>query len=335
MLTFASYKLPRVPICSSHGCKSTILTGPSHSAALFSPAFTFKSIVPSRRKQCSQLHSIILPPPAADGDRQTLSSLGETAALDQLIDSLITVRDANELAKRVAENITSYDQKFWLRLATRADTASSQEEKDQLSTLARVVMQLVDAMLKKTNEQLNESASFLQTILKAAADKNTGEWELPLSKESLTAMSAVMDDNADKLDEALLSNCFAWMKKASEDNLDGMVALLQIVLQLYAAKQLGQQQQGEGETSSSSSVDQFVTQLLKENEQQWDILLKQGVEKYSESSFMEALQKRMEAVVLGLPSGSYAQRVQAEYLKEVEARAKAAFSDDAIATNNK
>ncbi len=38
--------------------------------------------------------------------------------------------------------------------------------------------------------------------------------------------------------QALLSNAFAWMRKASEDSLDGMVALLQKVLQLYAAKAL-------------------------------------------------------------------------------------------------
>lgn len=329
MLTITTSKVARAPVCSSHGRKSTKFTGPSHPAALFSHAFTFRNTCSPRIHIYTQPHST----PAADGDRQTLSSLGETAALDQLIDSLVTVKDANELAKRVAENITSYDQKFWLRLATRADTASNQEEKDQLATLARVVMQLVDAMLKKTNEQLNESASFLQTILKAAADKKTGEWELPLSKESIAAMSDVMDANAHKLDEALLSNCFAWMKKASEDNLDGMVSLIQTVLQLYAAKQLGTvDQQGESSSSSSSSeVDTFVTQVLKETEQQWDTLIKAGVEKYSENSFMEALQRRMEAVVLGLPSGSYAQRVQAEYLKEVEARAKTAFKDDAIA----
>lgn len=42
---------------------------------------------------------------------------------------------------------------------------------------------------------------------------------------------------------------------------------------------------------------------------------------------MEALQRRMEGVVLGLSSGSYAQRVQAEFLKELEGRAKAAFAD--------
>jgi hypothetical protein len=44
---------------------------------------------------------------------------------------------------------------------------------------------------------------------------------------------------------------------------------------------------------------------------------------------MEALQRRMEGVVLGLPSGSYAQRVQAEYLKELEGRAKGVFAQAA------
>ena len=47
----------------------------------------------------------------------------------------------------------------------------------------------------------------------------------------------------------------------------------------------------------------------------------------SEASLAEALQRRMEAVVLGLPSGSHAQRVQAEYLKELEARAQTVFED--------
>ena len=46
----------------------------------------------------------------------------------------------------------------------------------------------------------------------------------------------------------------------------------------------------------------------------------------SEASFTTALQKRMEGTVLGLQSGSYAQRVQAEYLKEVESRGKAVYA---------
>jgi hypothetical protein len=46
----------------------------------------------------------------------------------------------------------------------------------------------------------------------------------------------------------------------------------------------------------------------------------------SETSFTSALQKRMEATVLMLKSGSYSQRVQAEYLKEVEERGKKVFA---------
>jgi sensor domain CHASE-containing protein len=47
-----------------------------------------------------------------------------------------------------------------------------------------------------------------------------------------------MEARADQLDEALLSNCFAWMKKCQEDRFDSMVLLLQKVLQLYAARAL-------------------------------------------------------------------------------------------------
>lgn len=56
-------------------------------------------------------------------------------------------------------------------------------------------------------------------------------------------------------------------------------------------------------------------------------MVKEGAEKgeVSEVGLMEALQKKMEGTVLNLPSGSYAQRVQAEYLKEFEGRAKEAF----------
>jgi hypothetical protein len=30
-----------------------------------------------------------------------------------------------------------------------------------------------------------------------------------------------MDENADRVDEALLSNAFSWLRKSSEDNMDG------------------------------------------------------------------------------------------------------------------
>ena len=52
--------------------------------------------------------------------------------------------------------------------------------------------------------------------------------------------------------QALLSNAFAWMRQASEDSLDGMVALLQKVLQLYAARALSEA--GAGELPAGSGV---------------------------------------------------------------------------------
>ena len=41
-----------------------------------------------------------------------------------------------------------------------------------------------------------------------------------------------------------------------------------------------------------------------------------------EEALLGALRRRMEVLVLSLPSGSYAQRVRAEYLNELEARAQ-------------
>ena len=44
-----------------------------------------------------------------------------------------------------------------------------------------------------------------------------------------------------------------------------------------------------------------------------------------EEALLSTLRKKMELLVLSLPSGSYAQRVRAEYLKELEIRTQAAF----------
>lgn len=259
------------------------------------------------------------------------STLAETAALDELIDLLLGCKHPNDLAARVAENVMSFDQRFWLRLATRADTATSEEERKGLSDLAKVVMQLVDAMVQKTNNQLSNSAAVLQDILKAAADEETGEWTVPLPPNKLKAMEAAMEERAEHLDEALLSNCFAWMRKASDDNLDGMVSILQKVLQLYAARALGKTEMAstKQEGSSNSDADSVITELLASDEARWaeNIREKALNGEISEVSFMEALQRRMEGVVLGLPSGSYTQRVQAEYLKELEERSKTVFQD--------
>eukprot|EP00887_Chlorella_sp_A99_P005541 scaffold1.g5541.t1 len=248
-----------------------------------------------------------------DAEGGLAKQLAETAALDQLIDALQAARGAEELAKLVGENIMSFDTAFWLRLAARADAAADEETRGALASLARHVQSLVEAMVARTQQQMDSSAALLQEVLRAGADPTTGEWALPLAPERLAAMRGVLAANEAALDDALLSTCYAWIRKADQDKLDGMVSLLQKVLQLYASHQLAQQPAAAAEVGGDGGTDQLLAVLLGEDER-------------VELALMEALQRRMEAVVLSLASGSYGQRVQAEYLKEVEDRAKEVFA---------
>lgn len=86
----------------------------------------------------------------------------------------------------------------------------------------------------------------------------------------------------------------------------GTVALIQQALQLYSAQALGSQE------PQSEAEDAVLDHLLSLKEADWISQLEsasaQGT--ISESSFLAAVRRKMERVVLSLPSGSYAQRVQ-------------------------
>eukprot|EP00884_Botryococcus_braunii_P003527 jgi/Botrbrau1/13175/Bobra.242_1s0011.2 len=172
----------------------------------------------------------VLVPNASGGD-SLAASLAETAALDQLIDLLLSAKSKKELEKMVAENLLSFDQKFWVRLATRNDTAE-QGDKARLSSLANTVMHTIEGIIKKTGEQLSESGRILQEILAAGADEN-GEWLLPLLPEQIQRMRQAINDRADLLDEALLSNAFAWMRKASDDAQTGALSFTTTSSNIY------------------------------------------------------------------------------------------------------
>jgi len=256
--------------------------------------------------------------------RGSASTLEETAALDGLIDILLSAKDNTELGKAVADNLLAFDQKFWIRLATRNDTASSQEQKDRIGDLAGQVMRMVEALVKQSDHQITDSASVLKKILAAAADER-GEWQVPLSDASLEAMRKEMEANASLLDESLLATTTAWMRKADKDKLDGMVALLQQVLQLYAARALVANNGG----PQQEADDQVLDTVLSARETTWLHHLKAAADSgtVSGNSFLTAVRRRMESIVLALPSGSNAQRIQAEYLKEVEGRAETLFKE--------
>lgn len=95
-----------------------------------------------------------------------------------------------QLVRAVGENILALDQKFWLRLATRVDTADNEAEKEALTSLSRAVMSLVDTMVKKADSQLTDSSKILGEILKTAADE-TGNWSLPLGQKEVVALNKV------------------------------------------------------------------------------------------------------------------------------------------------
>jgi hypothetical protein len=221
----------------------------------------------------------------------------------------------------------SFDQKFWIRVAARSDTAGP-ADKAALASLASAVMGLVDAAVQRTDSQLTSAGAALQRVLAAGADE-AGEWLLPLAPDRVAAMRAALDAEAagtgegGALDEeALLSNAFAWMRKASDDGQAGLVRLLQRALQLYAARALEGCAGGAAAAEDEAAL--ALAAVADAEEEDWEARLR-GVAGLSAVGFEAAIRRRMEGVVLGLPSGSYAQRVQAEYLKEVERAGSAAL----------
>ncbi|CAD7700629.1 unnamed protein product [Ostreobium quekettii] len=262
--------------------------------------------------------------PAAGQADVTSEQLQETASLDELIDLFLGCKSKEEILKAVGDNILSLDQKFWLRLAARSDTADSEEARQRYMSLSRSIMALVDAIVKKADEQITDSAEVLQKILKAAADES-GNWHVPLTPKEISALDQALIENAEHIDEALLSNAFAWMRKAKDDSLDGMVVLLQKVLQLYAAREL--------KTEENDGALGFCNELLGVDAATWEAAIKEKAlsGELEEEEFMKAVQMKLENTIL-LKGGSYAQRVQVEFLSELKERGQSAFKSAAASS---
>lgn len=106
-----------------------------------------------------------------------------------------------------------------------------QADKERLQSLANTVMTLVNALVKQSEQQLQGGSKVLQDILVAAAD-DKGEWYLPLSDEQVARVLACMDRYEAQLDEAMLSNAFAYIKKCQEDRCvaDGRAGELSVLV---------------------------------------------------------------------------------------------------------
>ena len=165
----------------------------------------------------------------------TSDPVAEVANMDSLIDLLIDA-DEEQLLKLVAENVLSFDQKMWIRIASRSDAAESQEDKDKIMELAGKCMKIIETMVESTEDTIKVSSKLLQDIVAAAADPATGEFDVPLQADALARMSEKMEGA--EVDERMLNTVYAWIRKSDEDKLDGMVHILQHLLQCYAAREL-------------------------------------------------------------------------------------------------
>jgi hypothetical protein len=246
------------------------------------------------------------------GKKKPGDAANDVANMDALIDNLIAA-DEESLVKLVAENVLSFDQSLWIRIASRSDSAPDQHAKDGFMTLAGKCMKLIEEMVEKTESGIQQSSKTLEKIVAVAADPVTGEFAVPLSSESVTRMRFAVNETA--VDEQMLNTVYAWIRKSDEDKLDGMVHIMQHLLQCYAARELD---------TGKTPLDTVIGANAGEWREKFEAAIAGG---FGEEAFTRDLQKRMEGVVLNLPNGSYAQRVQAEYLKEVEDRGKGIYAE--------
>eukprot|EP00980_Cylindrotheca_fusiformis_P012583 scaffold3084_cov144-Cylindrotheca_fusiformis.AAC.31 len=219
--------------------------------------------------------------------------------------------------------------RFFLRIAERTDLTDDTIEKEKLSNFAANLVSTLEVVVETTKETLDERAKEVEAVLKAAAEPETGEFLVPLLPEQVKKMRKTVEGlEPSSLDEGFLSTVDAWMNKSHEDGLDGMVGILQKVLQMYSGVQISRARKKlEGETEATPASALFE-KLLTIDTDLWDVEIRNGTKEMKCSALVKEIQKTMEGVVLGLENGSMAQRVQAEYLRELVTRAEAIQQQD-------
>jgi hypothetical protein len=171
-----------------------------------------------------------------DGNQRE-PTIQELSIMDDMITKLMKAKPY-ELPSAVSKAIRVISSpRFFMRIAERVDIATNELEKQQLSTLASNLVTTIEAVVSTAEDKLDDRARGVETVVKAAAEPGSGEFLVPLSQERLEAMRVALKkiDPLDQ-DEGFLSTVDAWMNKSHMDGLDGMVVILQKVLQIYAGE---------------------------------------------------------------------------------------------------
>jgi hypothetical protein len=243
--------------------------------------------------------------------------------MDEMIDKLAEAKpyELPNAVQRAFRVISS--PQFFLRIAARQDAASSETDRARLSALASNLVSTLEAVVSTTEDRL-ERAKQVEAVVKAAAEPASGEFLVPLSPERVQAMrTALTKLDPSSLDEGFLSTVDAWMNKSHQDGMDGMVTILQKCLQMFAGIVLDRAVASPSSSSlfdkdgQDDALDVYRT-ILASDADEWDVVLAQTDVPLAQ--IQAAVQKTMETIVLNAEAGSIAQRVQAEYLKEIVKR---------------
>ena len=156
--------------------------------------------------------------------------------LAQLIQKLRAVTP-EELPKLLAENLKQIDQRLFIRLAEMSDAEQDDYEKLRIRQLATLVASSIETILDQADKQMSADAEAVQSLLRTMA-LDDGEFELPIPAAQLGALRNAIRSANPPLDEGFVGTVKAYMKKSDDDGLAGMVDVLRILLQTFAAERL-------------------------------------------------------------------------------------------------
>eukprot|EP00250_Pteridium_aquilinum_P013642 c21475_g1_i1 orf=608-1630(-) len=251
-----------------------------------------------------------------------------TVEMDKFIDEL---RQANqrELPELVAKNVLAFDTPFWMRLAARADICGSNDDKKDYEELAALIMTIVERVIRKAQEKIESSTDLLKSILKPITLQDEEIVWPPRDPNGIVEMKKELEQKEQQgfLDESFLSEVSAQIRQAREDgDKPGLVAILQKVLQLYAAQILSKRSYAVKD-GQVDKAEEFLEAIISADEEKWGDLLRTGIVygggQVEPEELYKVVNKRVERVTMRTESGSYQQRIVVEYLKEIEERAQA------------
>ncbi|CAL5087192.1 unnamed protein product [Urochloa decumbens] len=259
-------------------------------------------------------------------DKAPEESLKKTIEVDRLIDML---KDANprELDQIVVENVLAFDAGFWVRLAARIDLCKSDDDKKDYEELAENVMNIVDRLVHKTDQKIEQSTDVLKAIISPVMHEGEVKWP-PRDPDTVKLMEKEISrrEQEGELDEGFLSEVSAQLRQAKQDgDKPGLQAMLQKVLQLYASKSL-QKRSYAYKGGQVVVPEKFLESIIQAPETEWNKVLLDGLTvgkgDISPDDFYAVISKRIERVLIRTEGGSYQQRILVEYLKEIQARAE-------------